>query len=223
MEVELSGVSKSFGRVRALAGVDALLRGPGLVRIEGANGSGKSTLLSLIGTLTVPTSGEVIHRGFGATRTKIRERLGWLTHDTLTYLDLTGRENLELAAALYADAESTPDDRSSKVGAAIARFEIGAFGDRHVRTYSRGQRQRLALARALVGAPQLLLLDEPTTGLDQASMQMLEKTIAEEIERGALVILVTHDRAFARAIAGETIKLERGRRPPPLPPGEGSG
>ena len=94
---------------------------------------------------------------------------------------------------------------------AAERFELGVFSDRVVRTYSRGQRQRVALARALVHEPRLLLLDEPSAGLDAASVDRLVRVVQEEAARGAIVVVVTHDEALADALAGGRLLLERGR------------
>ena len=173
--------------------------------VAGPNGSGKSTLLAIVGTLARVTSGEVDHGALGRTRAEVRATLGWLGHESLCYPELSGRENIELAARLH----GRPPDAAFK--AAAARFDLGAFAERPVRTYSRGQRQRVALARALVHAPLLLLLDEPTTGLDASTTSRLAEVVRGEAKRGAIVIVVTHDSVFARDIAEDQIELERGR------------
>ncbi len=170
----------------------------------GGNGSGKSTLLGILGTLSRPTSGTVSHGQLGRGREAVRRELGWLGHDALCYGDLSGRENIELAARLYGV------DATQAFESARARFQLGAFAERMLRTYSRGQRQRVALARALAHAPGLVLLDEPTTGLDRDGISLLERVVREEAERGAVVIVVTHDDAFATRIADERLLLERG-------------
>lgn len=205
MAVELRGVSKTFGAIRALVGVNVVFEAGRVTSIEGANGSGKSTLLGIIGTLARPTSGQVSHGDLGRTRADVRKTLGWLGHDSLCYADLSGRENIELAARLYGE---DPDHAYRR---ASARFDLTAFAERPLRTYSRGQRQRVALARALVHGPQLLLLDEPTTGLDAKSMASLAEVVREEARGGSVVVVVTHDRAFSDAIAGARVELERGR------------
>jgi len=202
--VTLTHVSKSFGAVRAVIDVTLELQ-PGRVHvIEGANGSGKSTLLALVGTLIRPTSGAIAWGELGASLSDVRAHLGWLGHDTLCYPDLTGRENVELAARLAGVDVGAAWKKSAE------RFSIGEFASRPMRTASRGQRQRVALARALVHEPKLLLLDEPSTGLDRASVARVERVIAEESARGAIVVVVTHDAAFAH---GETsrFQMDRGR------------
>lgn len=203
--VTLTAVTKSFPpAVRALRGVTVQFAPSKVSFVLGANGSGKSTLLSIVGTLAKPTSGKVSHGALGKSRDSVRRTLGWLGHDALCYADLTGRENIELAAKLHG---LRPD---AAYESARERFELGAFAERAFRTYSRGQRQKVALARALVHEPRLLLLDEPTTGLDKSSVDRLLEVVREEAKRGAIVVVVTHDDAFANAAADERVVLERG-------------
>jgi heme exporter protein A len=209
--VELLRVSKTYGPVRALTNVSAQFPVGAVTAVLGPNGSGKSTLLSLVATLARPTSGTVKHGPLGRTRDEVRRVLGWVGHDSLCYGDLTGRENLAFAARLY----DTSDDAVERVA---KRFELGgAFFDRPFRTYSRGQRQRVALARALLHDPMLVLLDEPTTGLDAAGVARLTDVVKEEAERGAVVVVVTHDEAFASAVATREVRLDRGRVAPESP------
>jgi len=198
-------VTKTYGAVRALLGVSTTFESGRVSMVLGANGSGKSTLLSIVGTLTRPTSGRVSHGSLGKTREEVRRVLGWVGHESLCYGDLTGRENIELAARLH----GLPAQAAFE--AARARFDLGAFAERPFRTYSRGQRQRIALARALVHSPRLLLLDEPTTGLDAASVDRLREVIRGEAEKGTLVIVVTHDEGFAKAAGDARVTLERGK------------
>ncbi len=203
--MELIRVTKTFPpAVRALRGVSARFAAGRVTAVLGANGSGKTTLLSIVGTLGKPTSGTVSHGSLGKTREAVRRHLGWVGHDALCYGDLTGRENIELAARL----SGAPVDMAFEV--ARERFSLGAFVERPFRTYSRGQRQRVALARALVHAPTLLLLDEPTTGLDKGGVAVLQGVLRAEAKRGAIVIVVTHDDAFADAVSDERLVLERG-------------
>jgi heme exporter protein A len=203
--IELRGVTKTYGPVRALVGVTASFEAGRVSMVLGPNGSGKSTLLSIVGTLTRPTSGKVSHGSLGRTREQVRTVLGWVGHESLCYGDLTGRENIELAARLHG-LEPHP-----AFEAARARFELGAFADRPFRTYSRGQRQRVALARALVHSPRLLLLDEPTTGLDAKSVDSLREVVRAEAARGAVVVVITHDEGFAKAAGDVRVVLDRGR------------
>jgi len=203
--VRLEAVSKTYGAVRALSAVTVEVPYGVVTVVEGPNGSGKSTLLGILGTLTRATSGLVDHTSLGETRADVRRKLGWLGHETLCYPDLTGVENIAMAARLHGcDVEKVVSD-------ARARFDLGTFADRAVRTYSRGQRQRVGLARALVHAPALLLLDEPTAGLDTASTETLATVVREEAERGAAVVVITHDEAFSAKVGQRRYRLERGR------------
>jgi heme exporter protein A len=202
--VDVRAVTKRYGATMALRGVSARFE-PGHVNvIVGPNGSGKSTLLGIIATTVRPTAGQVIYSPLGEGSAEVRRRTGLLSHETLAYADLTGRQNVELAAATHG------------VDPAVAwpmvqeRFELGAFADRALRTNSRGQKQRIALARALVHAPSLVLLDEPTTGLDERGTERLLRVIREEVQLGRVVVVVTHE---PRALSGLDVKewrLERG-------------
>lgn len=203
--IELRAVSKTYGPVRALVGVNARFEAGRVSMVLGPNGSGKSTLLSIVGTLARATSGKVSHGSLGKTREQIRRVLGWVGHDSLCYADLTGRENIELAARLH----GIPAHAAFE--AARARFDLASFVDRPFRTYSRGQRQRVALARALVHAPRLLLLDEPTTGLDAKSVEGLCAVLRAEASGGAVVVVITHDEVFARSVGDVRVVLDRGR------------
>jgi heme exporter protein A len=205
--VEVRGLVKLFGATRALAGVDARFEAGAVTVIEGPNGSGKTTLLSVLSLLTRPTRGEV---RFGDKRVvdqpELRGRIGLVGHAGLVYPDLNAQENLELFASLYRVA-----DASKRIAELTERFGLGSWSTRPVRTYSRGQLQRLSLARALVHRPKLLLLDEPSTGLDVASTERLIEAILVEKAAGVIAVLVTHDPTFASRVADRTVRLDRGR------------
>jgi ABC-type multidrug transport system ATPase subunit len=204
--VELHNVTKTYPpAVRALRGVSATFASGKVSMVLGANGSGKSTLLSIVGTLATVTSGKISHGALGKSREAVRRVLGWVGHDALCYADLTGRENIELAARLHGLSADQAFESARE------RFTLGSFAERPFRTYSRGQRQRVSLARALVHDPLLLLLDEPTTGLDKSGVETLSSIIREEARRGAAVVVVTHDEGFAKIIGDEQMVLESGR------------
>jgi ABC-type multidrug transport system ATPase subunit len=196
---------KAYGSTVALRSVSVTFSAGQVCLVEGANGSGKSTLLGILGTVIRPTSGTVVYEPIGDDLMLVRGALGWVSHDTLAYPDLTGRKNVELAARLFGIDEREAWERAS------SRFELGSFALRPVRTYSRGQRQRLALARALLHEPSLVLLDEPTTGLDKGSVGRLLSVVAEEVARGAAVVVVSHEPELFREQGGARIVLERGR------------
>ncbi len=203
--VVVRGVVKTYGSTVALRGVDATLERARLTLIEGANGSGKSTLLGIIGTVIRATAGRVDYEPLGDDLTEVRANLGWLSHETLAYPDLSGRENVELVARLHGL------DAREAWRAAEDRFELGAFARRPLRTCSRGQRQRVALARALIHEPSLVLLDEPTAGLDKSGVSRLVRVVREEVARGAAVAVVSHEPEVFREVAGARIVLERGK------------
>jgi ABC-type multidrug transport system ATPase subunit len=203
--IEVTRLVKSFGATIALRGVDATFRAGRLTLVEGANGSGKSTLLGILGTLIRPTSGRVEYAPLGVDRALVRRHIGWLSHETLAYPDLSGRQNIELYARLCG-LEIAPEwERVAE------RFELGPFVDRPLRTCSRGQKQRVALARALVHEPGVVLLDEPTTGLDKAGVARLLAIVDREVARGALVIVVSHEPELFRERARARVVLDRGR------------
>jgi ABC-type multidrug transport system ATPase subunit len=175
--------------------------------VEGPNGSGKSTLLGLLAQLAKPTRGEIRYGEHDSTSGReLRAQIGVLAHAPMIYPDLTGTENLVLYARLHGIAD--PEKRIDEL---VARFEIGNFRNRPARTYSRGQLQRVALARALVHSPRFLLLDEPSTGLDTAGVERLVRAVDEERDRGAIVVLVTHDSVLADRLAQKRLRLHRGK------------
>ncbi|HJL18953.1 MAG TPA: heme ABC exporter ATP-binding protein CcmA [Sandaracinaceae bacterium LLY-WYZ-13_1] len=204
--VEVKGLVKVYGATRALVGVDAAFDAGTVTVIEGPNGSGKTTLLDILGQLVRPTRGTVRYGDHEGKSRALRAQIGILAHAAMIYPDLSARENLHLFARLH-----RLDDPDARIGALVDRFEIGRWGERPARTYSRGQLQRLALARALMHAPRLLLLDEPSTGLDVRAVERLERAVEAERERGAIVVLITHDSALADRLAERRVRLRRGK------------
>lgn len=204
--VEARGLVKVYGPTRALVGVDARFEAGTTTVVEGPNGSGKSTLLNILAQLVRPTRGEVRYGDRSRGGSELRAQIGVLAHAAMIYPDLSGLENLRL----YAKLEDLADPEA-RVQSLLERFEIGRFRDRAARTYSRGQLQRIALARALLHTPRLLLLDEPSTGLDVRGVERLARAVDEERERGAIVVLITHDAALADRLGRRRIRLDRGR------------
>jgi len=203
--IEVRGVTRLFGATLALRGVSVDFAAGELCFLEGPNGAGKSTLMAVVGTVLAPTSGQVNYAPLGEERDLAREHIGWVAHESHCYRDLTGRQNIELAARLRG---VDPDQAWEK-----ARARVGAelFGERSVGTLSRGQRQRIALGRALVHEPSILLLDEPFSGLDDASSKRLEAVLLEEKERGAIVIVINHAPGLASRLGARTVRIEGGR------------
>ena len=202
--VEVRGVTRTYGPTVALRNVSARFEAAKITLIEGPNGSGKTTLLGILGTAIKPTSGRVTWSPVGDDPALARPHIGWLGHDALVYPDLSGIENLCWAAGLYGLSKDAVEETGARVG-------LGAFAKRSVRTMSRGQRQRVALVRALVHRPSVLLLDEPTTGLDYDGVALLVRVVREEAERGAVVVLIAHDATLAARLGAAVLKLDRGR------------
>jgi ABC-type multidrug transport system ATPase subunit len=184
--------------------------------VLGANGSGKSTLLRIAATLLAPTDGDV--RIFGAARGApgVRGRLGFVSHESLLYDHLTVHENLTFFAGLYDGADTTAASRRGVD--AIAREILPApLLGRRVRLLSRGQRQLADLARALVHDPDLLILDEPLTGLDLDAAARLERLLRAQVSRGRTLLFATHDVREAQALADDAVVLHQGRLAEPVP------
>jgi heme exporter protein A len=203
--IEVDGVSKLYGSTAALRGVSTQFEPGPITFIEGPNGAGKSTLLGIIGTMVQPTAGRVLYAPIGTTRLTIRSQIGWVAHESHCYRELSGRQNVELSARLYGvDPEEAWTRVSGRVGAE-------PFGDRPVGSLSRGQKQRIALARALVHDPSVLLLDEPLSGLDVAGMERMELILTQEAKRGTIVIVVSHQQGMARRLSGRRLSIIAGR------------
>ncbi|HVW26377.1 MAG TPA: ABC transporter ATP-binding protein [Polyangiaceae bacterium] len=203
--VDVRGVSRAFGGRPVLRGVTTRFERGTATFVEGPNGAGKSTLLGVIGTTLAPTSGSVRYEPVGDSVAEVRRELGWLSHDVRMYRELTGRENIELTARLHGE------DAKEAFSAVARRLGLDEFADQPVATLSRGQRQRVALARVLVHRPSLLLLDEPLTGLDVDSANRLATVIAEERSSGTIVVVVSHTEGFPERVGGRRLRLERGR------------
>ena len=206
-EVSVAGLTKSYGPTLALAGVDLSFNAGTATAIQGSNGSGKSTLLWLLAMLAYPTRGEIRYGRYGVSRADaLRGRIGFVAHQLQLYPGLSGHENLVLAAKL----QNIPyaEKRATDLCEALA---LGEYWDRPVRTYSRGQAQRVSIARALLHEPRLLLMDEPATGLDVKSTASVVELIEQEKQQGAIVIIVTHETKLASVVADRVLHMDRGR------------
>jgi heme exporter protein A len=216
--VTFSDVSRNFGRRRALSGVSFSIAAGQVAALLGANGSGKSTLLAIAATLLSPTSGAV---NYGSATAEsggagLRGRIGLLGHDLYLYTELTAEENLRFFAELYG-----LDRVERRVEEALHAAGLDDRARDPVTSFSRGMRQRLALERALLHEPRLLLLDEPFTGLDDASSAALRARLAHVRETGAIVLVTTHDLEAIDTIVDAAYVLSRGRCAP-LVSGAGS-
>jgi heme exporter protein A len=182
-------VARRFGDKRALDPVDFDLRRGGFLLVTGPNGSGKTTLLRLCAGLIVPTGGELevdVPRG----------RLGYLGHEPLVYRELTAIENLDLYGRLYRVPE-----RRERIGMLLERFGLWDARNDRAGDYSRGMMQRLALCRALLHEPELLILDEPANALDAAGLELLGHEL-DELRRERTVVVATHGELLDRFATG---------------------
>lgn len=206
MLLQCRAVSKSFGAIKALAGVDCEL-GAGAFALVGDNGAGKSTLLRVLATLMRPDSGQVLIEGHDTQKQQrdARLRIGYVGHESMLDAVLTMRENLVFFGKLYA----VPDP-GARADDLINRFVAGQFADSPLADLSRGQEQTAALCRALIHQPKVLLLDEPSTGLDAAAQKRLVEVIGQEATRGACVLFSTHD-AMLMPAAQRTLRMTQGR------------
>jgi heme exporter protein A len=206
--IQAQNLVKSFGPRTALTGVDLSVEAGEFVTLVGPNGAGKTTLLRILATLTRPTSGTLRIAGLDPSQAgdDVRRRIGFLSHRTLLYDDLTAEQNLSFYARMY-DLDGSQARIESLLG------QVGLTTRRHdlVRTFSRGMQQRLSVARAVLHQPQVLLLDEPYTGLDPSAAQILTDLLADLAGEGCTVILTTHNMERGLTAGRRVIVLVRGR------------
>jgi heme exporter protein A len=202
--IELRGLARHFGERTALERVSVRLGAGATLAVLGRNGAGKSTLLRILATLLRPQAGELAIFGEPLPRRAfaVRGRLGLLGHDPLLYRDLTGRENLRY----HADLHRTPHDRVEEVLEAV---QMRDRADEPVRTLSRGMTQRLAVCRAVLHSPELLLLDEPRASLDPGAGELIEPLIGRAAN--ATRVITSHDPKAALAEADLVLGLRGGR------------
>lgn len=204
----LDNVTKNYGHQHAVQEVTLNLRSGECVGLAGHNGAGKSTLMKLILGLIRPSAGKITLFGkdisHGYTNA-IRRQMGYLPETVSLHPSLTGKETLDF----YAKLKGTDLAQNH---ALLERVGIAQSAHKRVSVYSKGMKQRLALAQALLGEPKLLLLDEPTTGLDPASRQMFYEIINELTQRGATVLLSTHALAELDGHADRIVVMKNGNK-----------
>jgi ABC-2 type transport system ATP-binding protein len=198
--VEVRGVHKSFGNVHALAGVDLDVRRGEVYGLLGPNGAGKTTLINVLSTLLKPDEGTARVAGLDVVEhaDEVRRRVGLAGQFAAVDDYLTGRETVEMIGRLYGWSRSEAQRRAGDV---LERFSLSDAADRPARGYSGGMRRRLDLAASLVGEPELLYLDEPTTGIDPASRIEIWDLVEELVDAGATVLLTTQYLDEADALA----------------------
>jgi heme exporter protein A len=200
--ISCSGLVRRYGERTALAGIDLEVASGEVVLLTGENGAGKTTLLRILATVLRPTEGSVRVAGseLPGEAMAARPRIGYAGHEPLVYPLLTAAENLELYAALYGcDASAVP--------AALDRVGLADRADDSVTDLSRGMRQRLALARATLHSPVLLLLDEPTGGLDEDGRELLFGLL----RGGISAVVSTHEPELFADLTTRRVRLAKGR------------
>jgi heme exporter protein A len=204
----LTKVKKVFGRSAALVNVSCRIEAGRVTLIMGPNGAGKSTLLSILATLARPTSGEVRYgpHDHRFVSEQLRGRIGLLGHAPGLYRRMTCRENLLFFARMH----GRPDP-AALAQRWLERVGMAEAADRPVRELSRGMAQRVGLARALLHDPDLLLLDEPHTGLDAEASRLLGAELARTSAEGKIVVVVSHDARALDGLCGHLIVVRRGR------------
>ncbi|MCE5207899.1 MAG: heme ABC exporter ATP-binding protein CcmA [Chloroflexi bacterium] len=208
MLIHVHNLVKRFGEKTILRRLDFDVQAGEFVALLGPNGAGKSTFLRILASLSRPTLGEVQIAGYTlpAQAAEVRIRLGVVSHSPLLYGDLSAEENLRFFGRLYSVPEPTAriNEILDLVGLSPRRTDL-------VRTFSRGMQQRLAIGRAVLHDPEVLLLDEPHTGLDQDACDMLDRILQQVAARGRTVVMTSHDLARVASLAGRFDVLSYGR------------
>ena len=206
--IHIKGLVKRYGLNPVLRGANLDVQPGAFVTLVGPNGAGKSTLLRIVATLLKPTAGEVKIGGWAIPNFsgRVRRHIGLVSHQTLLYGDLTAAENLAFFARLY-----QLEDGDERVAAALKRVGLAARQRDAVRTFSRGMMQRLAIARATLHEPDVLLLDEPYTGLDQDASALLDSLLRRESANGRTILMITHDLVRGLNLSDRIAILSRGK------------
>jgi heme exporter protein A len=204
--IEVLGLAKYFGRFSALRGLDLTVRQGEFIALFGKNGAGKTTLLRILAGLSHQSAGKVNIQPERTARVRYtRGCIGYLSHNTALYLDLTAVENLRFYAKLL--GLPTADDF---LVTKIDEVGLGGREREPVRNYSRGMQQRLALARAFLHDPEIFLLDEPFTGLDQAGSDFLKSYLREARSKGKTCLMTIHDAQLGYEMADRVVVIDKG-------------
>jgi ABC-2 type transport system ATP-binding protein len=208
--IEARGLTVRFGKVTALAGLDVTAPPGQVLAVLGPNGAGKTTFVRTIATLLRPTAGHlrVLGRDVTTDGAGVRREIGLAGQFAAVEPAMTGRENLEMTARLFGQGRRAA---RSAAGAVIDQLGLAEVADRRSGTYSGGQRRRLDLGASLVGAPRLLLLDEPTTGLDPAGRREVWQAVRGLAAGGTAIVLTTHYLEEADELADHVVVIDHGR------------
>ncbi|MSQ47713.1 MAG: heme ABC exporter ATP-binding protein CcmA [Deltaproteobacteria bacterium] len=204
--IEAENLTKTFAWVPVLNQVSCQIAAGEVVGVFGPNGAGKTTFLRVLATLLRPSTGKLTLFGASPQEAHVRRRLGFLGHESFLYPDLTPIENLTFYGRAY-----TVPDMQTRIATVLRQVGLQQWGNTVVRTFSRGMEQRLALARVLLHEPDLLLLDEPYTGLDAQGVAILQSALAHMKAQGKTIILTTHDFAFGLELCTRALIVDRGR------------
>lgn len=206
--MNIVGLKKSFGLKPVLRGINLTVQKGACIAILGSNGTGKTTLLRILAGLTKQSAGMVVIDGLDILKDAqaIRQRVGFVAHQPYLYEELTALENLLFFGKMYTVAQAR--ERAITL---IQRVGLEKRMHERVNTFSRGQVQRLSWARALLHAPQLLLLDEPDTGLDQDGLALIDALLQEHAARGGTTLFTTHQLERALSLATHVVLLHKGR------------
>lgn len=215
--IRLNGLVKNYNLTPVLRGANLHVREGEFVTLVGPNGAGKSTLLRIVATLLKPTRGEVKVGGWPLPHYahRIRRHIGLVSHQSLLYADLSAAENLAFFARLY-----QLDHQDERVTRALKQVGLIARQRDPVRTFSRGMVQRLTIARATLHEPDVLLLDEPYTGLDQDAARLLDDLLRRESENGRTILMITHDLVHGLNLCDRITILNRGKIVCDIPGGQ---
>lgn len=207
MVIEVRKLVKRFGSKVVLRGLDFRVQPGEFVALLGPNGAGKTTFLRILASLSHPSMGEVTIMGLRLPRQAgaVRRRLGVVTHQPLLYGDLTAEENLRFFGRMYSVA-----DLNNRLAEVLDLVGLTSRKDDLVRTFSRGMQQRLAIGRAVLHDPDIMLFDEPHTGLDQDACAMLDDVLRDVAARGRMVVMTSHDLARAADLASRYDVITRG-------------
>jgi len=206
--IKIQKLLKTYGHRPVLRGVDLHIRAGEFVTLMGANGAGKTTLMHIVASLSKPTAGQVFINNYALAdaASELRRFIGLVSHKTLLYEDLTAEQNLRFYSHMYDVPEAT-----RRIETVLNQVGLSRRASDPVRTYSRGMQQRLAIARAILHNPPILLLDEPDTGLDQHAADMLAELLHAVDVSQRTILMTTHNLERGLSLGNRLVILARGK------------